>query len=488
MIPIMDLCCNRFQKGIMRDRLQWCLKGVVLLGLLFPLPLKALDPATQLAASVHKGFDCTTCHNDEKLPNKKNVPEICGQCHTQVLNEYQQSIHGIAVAKGNPDAPSCTDCHGIHSILPAIEKLSRVYPTNIAKTTCPECHASERIITKYNLPVGRVETFKDTYHGMATQLGDVHVANCASCHGIHNILPSSDPRSQVHPDHLTQTCGQCHPNANQNFIKGNVHGYVRNDVPGRVIRFITRFYLLLIVMVVGGYLLHDGLDYLKKVRDQYQERKKAPSFLRMNRNERLQHGFLMISFITLVITGFALKFGWYLPYVPNSVNVFLRSTLHRICGIVLLVVIFYHMIYVLTNRRGRTMFREMLPRWNDVRQFRGYLSYLLVRGEKPRFGFFTYWEKMEYWSVIWGSLLMGVTGFILWFENASLQILPKWGIDVATLIHYLEAILATLAILVGHLYFVIVNPDVQPMSFTWLTGKIPAKQARKEHSEAYPHD
>ena len=80
---------------------------------------------------------------------------------------------------------------------------------------------------------------------------------------------------------------------------------------------------------------------------------------------------------------------------------------------------------------------------------------------------------------------MGVTGLLLWFENWSLHFIPKWGFDLVTLVHYLEAILATLAILFGHLYFVVANPDVAPISFTWITGRIPEEYAREEHPAAY---
>ena len=403
-----------------------------------------------------------------------------------MFDEYSKSVHGEAVARGNPDAPGCTDCHGEHSILPAFEALSRVYPNNIAKTTCPQCHANERIISKYNLPVGRVESFKNTYHGMASALGDVRVANCASCHGIHNILPSRDPLSRVNPANLAKTCGECHPSANDNFTQGSVHGYDRDDLPGTILKIVKGSYAFLIIAVIGGFLLHNGIDYFRKIREAYHKRLQSLYYIRMTLNERIQHGLLLGSFITLVITGFALRFGWYLPYVPAPVNVFLRSTLHRTCGALMLLVLAIHIVYCTFTRRGRNLVRAMLPKVRDFKEAGHFLLFLLRRrSEKPRFGLLTYWEKMEYWSVIWGCLIMGITGFILWFENWSLQNIPKWGLDVVTLIHYLEAILATLAVLVGHFYFVIANPDVSPMSFTWLNGRIPESIAHKEHPEAY---
>lgn len=465
----------------------------LLLLLIFPLLASAGDPVEALKKSVHRDLDCSSCHEGSFSPgdpessiNKKNVPATCGKCHGAIRDEYVTSVHGIAVAQGKADAPACTDCHGEHSILPHLEKLSRVYPTNIAKTTCPQCHASERIITKYNLPVGKVESFKDTYHGMAGKIGDVKTANCASCHGVHGIFASSDPRSTIYVSNLAATCGKCHPNASENFIKGSVHGYTSDRTSGRIIQVVKQFYIALILLVVGGYLLHNGLDYWRKLQALYRKRRQEPYYRRMTPNERIQHATLVVSFFILVITGFALKFGWTLPYVGDQVNALLRSTLHRVAGAVMIGLFFYHLFYVLISRRGRDILRFVLPHPKDIRQVFQYLFYLAGwRKERPSFGFFTYWEKMEYWSVLWGCLIMGVTGLILWFENWSLQYIPMWGIDLVTLVHYLEAILATLAILIGHLYFVIANPDVAPISFTWITGRIPEEYAHEEHPAAY---
>ncbi|MBI4840968.1 MAG: hypothetical protein HY803_07820 [candidate division NC10 bacterium] len=128
----------------------------------------------------------------------------------------------------------------------------------------------------------------------------------------------------------------------------------------------------------------------------------------------------------------------------------------------------------------------MLPRYQDVKEFVLNLGYLLgLRAEPPAFDRFSYIEKAEYWAVIWGSVIMAGTGFMLWFENLTLRYLAKWVLDLATLIHYYEAWLATLAILVWHFYSVIFNPDVYPLNWTWLTGKISEESLRHEHPREY---
>jgi len=145
----------------------------------------------------------------------------------------------------------------------------------------------------------------------------------------------------------------------------------------------------------------------------------------------------------------------------------------------------WHLAY-LPTRRGRAHLWAMLPRYQDVREAVLNLAYLLgLRAEPPGFDRFSYIEKAEYWALIWGSVVMAGTGFMLWFENWTLKFLAKWVLDVATLVHYYEAWLAASAILVWHFYYVIFNPDVYPMDWTWLTGKVSEETLRHEHPREY---
>jgi cytochrome b subunit of formate dehydrogenase len=124
----------------------------------------------------------------------------------------------------------------------------------------------------------------------------------------------------------------------------------------------------------------------------------------------------------------------------------------------------------------------MLPRVQDVRDFITNARYLTgLRPTPPKFDRFGYIEKAEYWALIWGTVVMTVTGFMLWFENQSLQIFDKWVLDLATIVHFYEAWLAFLAIVVWHFYFVIFNPEIYPMNWTWLTGRMSEKVMEHEH-------
>ena len=162
--------------------------------------------------------------NDARsLINKFNVPATCGRCHADVQSVFIQSIHGQAIARGNGLAPVCTDCHGIHTIKAPSDPNSSVSDQNLSRTTCARCHQGVRLTQEFGVAGSRVSTYLDSYHGLASQGGSVVVANCASCHGVHNILPSSDPRSTINPANLDATCGQCHKGVTQKFTRYKVH-------------------------------------------------------------------------------------------------------------------------------------------------------------------------------------------------------------------------------------------------------------------------
>jgi cytochrome b subunit of formate dehydrogenase len=143
---------------------------------------------------------------------------------------------------------------------------------------------------------------------------------------------------------------------------------------------------------------------------------------------------------------------------------------------------FYHMYYAIFTARGRDHLVRMIPKMRDARDVVGMMRYYAgLDAHRPKFGRFGYVEKAEYLALVWGSIVMAVTGFLLWFQDAALKHLPMWALDVATIVHYYEAILATLAIIVWHLYYVIINPDFAPMSLTWIDGKLSRHQMEHEH-------
>jgi len=428
---------------------------------------------------------CSDCHGNHRiLPardaqsriNHWRVPEVCGTCHTQAHDAYVHSVHGRAVQRGVAGAPVCTDCHGEHTILAPSEPQSLVNPTRVSSVTCGRCHADERLADRYNLPKDRVPSFADSYHGLALRSGSQTVANCASCHGVHNILPASDPRSMVHPTQLARTCGNCHPGAGARFVIGPVHVRPATGSEHPVVRWIRVLYVFVLIPLTLGFMaLHNAVDFLAKLIRGTSHTRSGEEVHRMNLHFRIAHGLVVLSFPVLVITGFALKFPeswWAAPLLRWEGHLAFRGLVHRMAGLLLILSIVYHVIHLATSRKDRVVLKRFLFGIKDLADVWGMLRYNLgLAVARPAFGKFSYAEKMEYWAFMWGSLVMALSGLLLWFNNFTLHWFPKWVSDASTVVHYYEAILATLAIVVWHFYMVIFDPDVYPMDRAWLTGK-----------------
>jgi cytochrome b subunit of formate dehydrogenase len=238
------------------------------------------------------------------------------------------------------------------------------------------------------------------------------------------------------------------------------------------------------VVIIGLMVLHWLIDLFRQLQRLFRRR---PQVRRMTPNEVWQHTFLMVTFIVLVISGFALRFG-----ESGLTNLFfgfeggfeLRGTVHRVAAILFILTAIWHTLYLTSTSRGRQILRDMWPERKDFAQFWQRILYNLgLRKDTPRFERFSYVEKAEYWALIWGSVVMVLTGLLLWFDNSVVQFLPKGVLDVSLVIHYYEAWLATLAILVWHMYSTVFNPHVYPMNPSWITGLMPEEMYRHEHPE-----
>ena len=434
--------------------------------------------------------DCGMCHGSahELLPPKSQafrtaVPDTCGMCHTEVVGQFRASVHGQALAKGITQAPLCTDCHGEHEILKHTNTASPVNEAHI-RDTCGSCHGDVMLTRKFGLPSDRLLSFDASFHGLAYKSGNQTVANCASCHGVHNILASSDPKSTINAKNLPATCGQCHPGAGTRFAISQIH-VVQGRTESAGVKWVREFYLLVIPVTLGLMFLHNAGDWIRKtIRARFraavaQVRPGAREF-RMMPFERVLHILLAISFLTLSWTGFALKYPdqwWARPLLLLEGTRSVRSLVHRTAAVVFLITAFTHVISLIVSRQLRQHWREMLPKSRDAREALSGFAYNLGLGsEAPPRSSHNYIEKAEYWALIWGTAVMAATGLLLWANNLALKLLPKTWLDVATSIHFYEAILATAAIVIWHFYSAIFDPDVYPLDTAFLTGFSVKKQ------------
>ena len=445
------------------------------------LALRAGQPGSATCIDCHGKHEVLAPSSPASPLHFSRLAETCGGCHEQAAKDEAESVHGRALAKGHREAPTCTDCHSEHKI----ETLKTSSSLKISQEVCSKCHASERLNTKYRMPSDRVKTFFESYHGLAAQYGSTLAANCASCHGYHKILPSSDPRSTIHQNHLAETCGKCHPGATDKFAQSKIHvdigtASANGDIGSRISWWVRRVYQVLIAGVIGFMLVHNGLLFGKKVLARY--RVADLTVLRMDFSQRMQHLILVVSFIILAVTGFALKFpdSW-IAWVLGASEPFRRWS-HRLAGVVLLVAGAYHIWYVFATREGRQLLKDFLPVKKDVKDVADSARYLIGRSAaKPKFGRFGYAEKVEYWAVVWGTVIMGITGLMIWFKMDVTRFLPRWAVDVAVTIHYYEAILACLAIVVWHFYHVVFDPDVYPLNWACWNGKVSRHWQEEEH-------
>jgi len=204
--------------------------------------------------------------------------------------------------------------------------------------------------------------------------------------------------------------------------------------------------------------------------------------------ERFQHAVLAISFMTLVWTGFALKYPdqwWARPLLLLEGAHSMRSLIHRVAAAVFIGISVTHMISLIVSRKLREHWLEMLPNRNDPREALSNFAYNLGLGNRPPGrSTHSYIEKAEYWAVVWGAIVMIASGTLLWANNLAMKLLPKVWLDISTSVHFYEALLATLAIVVWHFYSIIFDPDVYPLNTAFLTGKAPKKQASaSEHQK-----
>jgi len=414
--------------------------------------------------------------------NHFTIPETCGACHESIRKDYWEGIHGQLTARGETESPVCTHCHGEHRIKSPDDPRSPVSHSKLAEATCAPCHESASLNEKYGIPGGRLASFIDSYHGLKSKAGDMTVANCASCHGAHRILPHADEESSIYPTNLRETCGHCHPGISEELAQSKIHEIGFGRMTGWP-DFFAALYMVVIAFTVTGMSLYIGLDLWRHVKQMLA----GEQVRRMTRWDVFQHSVLLIAFLSLVVTGFALRFSdswWAVALFGREGGFPLRNLVHRISAVLLVILSLAHLFY-LRGSRGREFIRMIFPSWEDLLHLRQLISYNLGKSdERPNFGNFAFGEKFEYWALVWGMIIMTVTGTMLWFDDYFVRFLPKGVLDVTLVIHYYEAWLATISILVWHLYATVFNPKIYPMNPAWITGKMPASQFHHEHPGA----
>jgi formate dehydrogenase subunit gamma len=233
--------------------------------------------------------------------------------------------------------------------------------------------------------------------------------------------------------------------------------------------------------------------YDEILREKKKDIKKAVAegeiFYRFGVNVRAQHFLLAVSTFLLIITGLPLRFHdsavWkFIIFLLGGIQ---NSTfLHRVAAAGLMIVCIWHMSWLFLTREGRREFWELLLKPKDVTDVIHNIKYFLrLTDEKAQFGRYSYIEKFDYWAVYWGVVIMVGSGLLLWLEGVALRFLPKWVLDIAKEAHRDEALLATLAIVIWHMYNAHLNPSKFPGTLVIWNGLMSKHEMLEEHPLEY---
>ena len=516
------------------------------------------DPDAPTCLDCHSAHEATS-KNDRNSPTfPKNVPDLCGQCHregekaakrlhsteTKIVRNYSMSIHGKGLLEsGLVVTATCTSCHTAHEPLPSSDPASSVNPANIP-ATCGRCHEGiEKTflasvhspdVTKTDKPLpvcstchtahtirrtdedafkqsiletcGKchqdvTETYFDTYHGKVSKLGSSTAAKCHDCHGSHDTLAITDPRSQVSRDNIVATCGKCHEGSHRRFAGYLTHA-THHD-PKRYPALFLAFWGMtaLLVGTFGFFGLHTLAWLPRSFRDLRHKRAASTAgdqrmFQRFDPIIRQLHFVLILCFFGLALTGMTLKFS-YMPWALWLSKVLggfhTMGIVHRTCAVVMVTVFIVHLALLVQRKRkaGTTWFNMILgpnslvPNWNDVREFVQTIRWFLRLGPRPHYGQWTYWEKFDYFAVFWGIAIIGSTGVMLWFPEWCTYIIPGWFINLATIVHSDEALLAVGFIFTIHFFNTHFRPGKFPMDMAMFTGRVPVDELARERPRQY---
>ncbi|MCG3133286.1 MAG: hypothetical protein HMLKMBBP_00411 [Planctomycetes bacterium] len=434
----------------------------------------------------HGGHDILATEDKRAAVNPARVAETCGKCHVGVLELYRKSIHG-KIPRGRTETgeaavepATCTDCHRPHHVRKpdASFRISTV-------ETCTKCHGE------------RGETYRGTFHGRMTDLGNGEVATCADCHTAHSMLPAGDPASSVHPSNVRATCAKCHEGAGEEFARYSVHASP-HDLGKYPLLYWFEFamrWILHVTWIFGG--IHMLLWLQRGLRDGAVLRKtENPTgrwYERWRPTYRYLHLTLMISFTLLAGTGLPMLFHedpWAKTVYAALGGADVMRVLHRIGGAMTVGYFSAYFIHItrrfLSGEKG--LFHgsnTMLPRPKDLVDLLAHVKWFVAGGEQPRFDRWAYWHKFYFLAELWGVGVMGVTGIIMWFPVAATTVLPGEALNIAHVVHSHEALLATSVIFVLHSFHMNLRPGKFPMDPVVFTGRISEEDLRSEHPLEY---
>lgn len=445
------------------------------------LGMKPSEAAAQYAESIHgrallRGGlkvapSCVDCHSAHRIRSPRarsspvhpgNVVATCGACHEGISRSLASSVHALPAGDAVGPVLSCVTCHSAHAIQPPRTEFKLQ-----TDRRCGACHQSE------------LTTHLATYHGRAHALGGGDVAACYDCHGHHEIRPSSASLSTVSAENKLGTCRKCHTDAPAHLVQYQAHADRRDRARYPTLYFAHAGMTVLLVTLSAMFGVHAlswcarlGLEWARSparfraLRRERREQNRVLGLPGLSRIDRVCYTGLLAAVVLLVVTGMPLKFplsAWAAFTFHWLGGAAVARDLHRAgallaCGFVAL-----HVARMLTAwwRKGgqltaATGAASPLPGRRDLGAFLAHVKWFVGRGPEPRFGRFTYWEKLDYLAAIVVLAVLVATGLVLWFPELTVRLLPGFVLNVAQLVHSDEALLAVASALTYHVLHVFV--------------------------------
>ncbi len=425
-----------------------------------------------------------------------NVAATCSKCHRTIEGLLRKSVHarkaGGAEKAGSSAGkiePTCISCHPGHT-----PPLSGSWPVRLREAAvCGNCHIEET--TGFALHA----------HVALTNRGYVLAANCPDCHGTHDVLPASDPDSTLSAEHRPRTCGQCHPLMLGSYVDFNPHVSYENAARNPVICRVYDVFLNVLIWTFGIFVVHCFAWFLRSMIDVLQNgrpqglRAGAAAYVRFGFFPRISHLVLMAAFFMLTLTGLLMKYSreawtgelaaWLGGF--NSIRFW-----HRMAGVAAFGCLLGYSIFWVRcgswRRKGFRMFlRDMfgpdspVPNFHDLKNFGCVLLWFVGLRPRPTFERWAYWEKFDFWAV-WGNvILIGGTGIIIWFPNLFCCFLPVAVLEIAKVVHYSQALLATGFLMAVHFFNAHLRPEKFPLDTAIFSGLVSADALQKERPEYF---
>ena len=453
---------------------------------------------------------CDNCHDTHSfnVPPKNtpqhtqwrlSIPEVCGKsCHTEQLEAYLGSVHGQENSKKMlAQGAVCSDCHTAHSISSTSGDAFKL----TVSSNCGNCH------------VDKLESYKDTFHGQVSTLGYAYTAKCYNCHGSHEILRVSNPKSMVHPDNRLKTCQTCHnaqkglPDVPAGFASYQPHGNAHDFNKYPQIWVAWQIMVQLLVGTFGFFWLHTALWFYRE----YKERKeragqphikpdsvpaqyKGKHVQRFTPIWRIAHITFALSLMVLTLTGMPLFYSsvsWAPTLMKALGGVHTAGIIHRVAAVVFAGVFFWHLIYMVLNIvRNRKTFKimgptSMVPNLQDGKDMLAMFQWFFGQGPRPKFDRWTYWEKFDYWAPFWGVTIIGGSGLVMWLPGFFGAFLPGWIFNVAAIFHGEEAFLAVVFLFTVHFFNNHFRPDKFPLEVVMFTGTFSLEEFKHDHGVEY---